>query len=311
MLRRQMAMDLGIIIPPIRIRDNIQLDPNEYVAKIKGIEVGKGSLMMGSYLAMNPGNVTQRINGIKTTEPAFGLPALWITESQKENAELAGYTVVELAAVLVTHLTEIIRRHASEILTRQDVRTLVDNLKKGSPTLVEEVIPTLVSLGEVQQVLCNLLNERVSVRDLGTILEAVAMAAKVSKDTTYLTEQCRLGLSRQICKTYRGADNTIPVLTLDPQLEQMLEASVQTTNRGPRLVLRPDLVGRIIDSAQKICDIASAANEQPVLVCAPNVRFPLKKLLESSVPSLAILAYSEIVSGINITSTATLSIHED
>jgi flagellar biosynthesis protein FlhA len=260
---------------------------------------------------MNPGNVTQRITGIKTTEPAFGLPALWITESQKEAAELAGYTVVELAAVLVTHLTELIRRHASEILTRQDVRVLIDNLKKTSPALVEEVVPTLVNLGEIQQVLCNLLSERVSVRDLGTVLEAIAAAAKVSKDPTYLTEQCRLGLSRQICRTYRNADNTIPVLTLDPQLEQMLEASVQPTNRGPRLVLRPDLVGRIIDAAQKVCDQAVAANDHPVLVCAPNVRFPLKKLLESSVPNLIVLAYSEIVSGININSIATMSIHED
>ena len=311
MLRRQMAGELGIIVPPIRIRDNIQLGPNEYLVKVKGIDVGKGELMMGSYLAMNPGKVSQRIVGIKTTEPAFGLPALWITESQKENAEMAGYTVVELPAVMVTHLTELIRRHAYEILTRQDVKTLVDNLKKHSPAVVEEVTPAMLNLGEIQQVLANLLSERVSVRDLGTILETLATATKVSKDSSFLTEQCRLSLARQICKGFRNQDNDIPVITLDPQLEQMLEASLQNTNRGPRLVLRPDLVGRILEAAHKVVDQAVAANEQPVLVCSPNIRFSLKKLLEGSVTNLSILAYSEIVNGINITSIANLSIHED
>lgn len=311
MLRRQMATELGIIVPPIRIRDNIQFGPNEYMVKVKGIEVGKGELMMGSYLAMNPGKVSQRVVGIKTTEPAFGLPAYWITESQKENAELAGYTVVELPAVMVTHLTEIIRRHAFEILTRQDVKTLVDNIKKFSPAVVEEVTPSLLSVGDIQQVLANLLSERISVRDLGTILETLANTAKISKDHSYLTEQCRLALSRQICKAFRNQENTIPVITLDPQLEQMLEASIQNTNRGPRLVLRPDLVGRILDAAQRCLEFAIAANEQPVLICSPNIRFPLKKLVESSVPSLSVLAYSEIVNGINITSLTSLSIHED
>lgn len=311
MLRRQMATELGIIVPPIRIRDNIQFGPNEYMVKVKGIEVGKGELMMGSYLAMNPGKVSQRVVGIKTTEPAFGLPAYWITESQKENAELAGYTVVELPAVMVTHLTEIIRRHAFEILTRQDVKTLVDNIKKFSPAVVEEVTPGLLSIGDIQQVLANLLSERISVRDLGTILETLANTAKISKDHSYLTEQCRLALSRQICKAFRNQENTIPVITLDPQLEQMLEASLQNTNRGPRLVLRPDLVGRILDAAQRCIEFAIAANEQPVLICSPNIRFPLKKLVESSVPNLSVLAYSEIVNGINITSLTSLSIHED
>ncbi|HSQ41536.1 MAG TPA: flagellar biosynthesis protein FlhA [Fibrobacteraceae bacterium] len=311
MLRRQMATELGIIIPPIRIRDNIQLGPNEYVIKIKGVDVGHGELMMGSYLAMNPGKAAQRVVGIKTKEPAFGLPALWITVSQKENAELAGYTVVELPAVLVTHLTELIRRHAADILTRQDVKTLVDNLKKHSPAVVEEVVPSVLGLGEIQQVLGNLLSERVSVRDLGSILETLATASKASKETVYLTEQCRLALSRQICKLYRTDKDTIAVITIDPRLEQVLEASLQNTNRGPRLVLRPDMVGRILDAAQKANETAVASNEHSVLVCAPNIRFPLKKLLESNVPNMVVLSYSEIASGINITSIANLSIHED
>lgn len=219
--------------------------------------------------------------------------------------------MVELPAVLVTHLTELIRKHAAEILTRQDVKTLIDNLKKHSPALVEEVTPAVLGTGEIQQVLVNLLNERVSVRDLGSILESLATAARASKESTYLTEQCRLGLSRQICKGLRNAENTIPVITLDPQLEQMLEASLQNTPRGPRLVLRPDLVGMILDAAMRVQEQAVANNEAPVLVCSPNIRFPLKKLLESSVPNMTLLAYSEIAAGINITSIASLSIHEN
>lgn len=311
MLRRQMAGELGMIVPPIRIRDNIQLNPNEYVIKIKGVDVGRGELMMGSYLAMNPGNVSQRIPGIKTVEPAFGLAALWITESQKEAAELAGYTVVELPAVLATHLTELIRRHAAEILMRQDVKTLVDNVKKNSPAVVDELTPALLSLGEIQQVLANLLTERVSIRDLASILELMANAAKISKDTVFITEQVRLGLARQICRMYKNGQNQISVITLDPELEQLLEASLQGTNRGPRLVLRPDLVGRILDRMGALQEKVQALGEQPVLVCSPNIRFPLKKLLESSFPNLALLSYSEIVPGVNITAVEALSIHEN
>lgn len=311
MLRRQMAMEIGIIVPPIRIRDNIQLGPNQYQVKIRGVDVGASELMMGSYLAMNPGNVSQRITGIKTTEPAFGLPALWITESQKEAAEVAGYTVVELASVLVTHLTEIIKRNAHDILTRQDVKTLVDNVKKHSPAIVDELIPSLLSLGEIQQVLTDLLKEQVSIRDLASIMETLANAAKVSKDTSYLIEQARLGLARHICKSLKGNDHVISVITLDPQLEQMLEASLQSTNRGPRLVLRPDLVGRVLDATQRAVHEAMVQTEQPVLLCAPSIRLPLKKLLEGSVNNLHILSYSEIVNGIDINSIASVNIHED
>lgn len=311
MLRRQMAMEIGIIVPPVRIRDNIQLGPNEYLAKIKGIEAGSGELMMGSYLAMNPGNVSQKVVGIKTVEPAFGLPALWITESQKENAELAGYTVVELPSVLVTHLTEIIRQSAGEILTRQDVKTLVDNVKAHSPAVVEEVVPALLSLGDLQQVLVNLLSEKVSIRDLATILEILANAAKISREPSFLTEQCRLGLSKHICKSYTNEENNIPLITMDPQLEQVLEASLQQTERGPRLVLRPDLVGRIIDAAQIAIEETTALGETPILLCSPNIRFALKKLLESSFPGLIVLSYSEIVNGVNISSVTSLNVHED
>jgi len=308
MLRRQMAGELGMIVPPIRIRDNIQLSPNEYLIKIKGNDVGRGELMMGSYLAMNPGNVSQKIPGIKTKEPAFNLDALWITESQKEAAELAGYTVVELPAVLATHLTEIIRRHASEILMRQDVKTLLENVKKNSPAVVEE-ISALLGVGEIQQIMCMLLQERISVRDLASILELIANAAKISKDAVFINEQVRLGLTRQICKPYI-VNEQMSVIALAPDLEQMLEASVQNTNRGPRLVIRPDLIGRIMDKMETIQTKILAAGDQPIIVCSPNVRYPLKKLLESNFPNLVVLSYSEIVTGINITVAETLSTHD-
>jgi len=310
MLRRQMAQDLGIIVPPIRIRDNIQLSPNEYLIKIKGNNVGKGELMMGSYLAMNPGHISQKIPGIKTKEPAFNLDALWITESQKEAAELAGYTVIELPAVLATHLTEIIKRYASEILMRQDVKTLIENVKKNSPAIVEEILG-LLGIGEIQQVMCMLLQERVSVKNLASILELIANAAKMSKDAVFINEQVRLGLTRQICEPYINKDtNQMPVIAIAPDLEQMLEASVQSTNRGPRLVIRPDLIGRIMEKMDIIQTKILSSGDQPVIVCSPNVRYPLKKLLESNFPNLVVLSYSEIITGVNITVAETLSTHD-
>jgi len=310
MLRKQMAGDIGIIIPPIRIRDNIQLSPNEYLIKIKGNNVGRGELMMGSYLAMNPGHVSQKIPGIKTKDPTFNIDALWITESQKEMADVAGYIVVELPGVLATHLTEIIHRHASEILKRQDVKTLLDNVKKNSPAIIEE-ITALLGVGEIQQVMCMLLQERVSVKDLESILELIANAAKISKDAVFINEQVRLGLTRQICKPYINEDtNQMSVIALAPDLEQMLEASVQSTNRGPRLVIRPDLIGRIRDKMDIIQTKVQANGDKPIIVCSPNVRYPLKKLLESNFPNLVVLSYSEIITGVNITVAETLSTHD-
>ena len=311
MLRRQCATEIGIIVPPIRIRDNIQLKANQYLVKIKGIEVGQGELMTGCFLAMDPGGTSQRIQGIPTVEPAFGLPAIWITQSQKETADIAGYTVVELPAVIATHLTEIIRNHAGEILTRQDVKSLIDNVKASNATVVEELVPALMSVGEVQKVLINLLNERVSIRDLGSILEAMANGAKVSKSEAYLTEQCRQSLARQICKLYKDAAGCIHVISLEPKLEQMLEASVQNTERGPRLVIRPELVGRMAGRLSALVEKMVASNQQPVLLCSPGIRFQLRKILEGSFPNLALLSYSEIANGINVKATGTVVIHEN
>lgn len=310
MLRRQMATELGTLVPPIRIRDNIQLQPNNYIVKIKGIDVGNGELMMGSYLAMDPGNTSQKINGIPTVEPAFGLPAMWITESQREVAELAGYTVVELPAVLATHITELIRRNASEILTREDVKSLIDNVRTHSPAIVDEVMPNLMNLGEIQMILENLLNEKVSIRDLVTILETMSESAKVSKDAVYITEQCRLALSRQICSQLKDYEDVIHVMTLHPELEQILEASVQNTERGPRLVLRPEMVGKLLDAISPEYEKMVAMNQPPVIVTSPGIRFPLIKLVESSFPNLYVLAYGEIALGVNIKAGGTISIND-
>jgi flagellar biosynthesis protein FlhA len=310
MLRRQMATELGIVVPPIRIRDNIQLQPNEYKIKIKGVEIGEGEMMVGSYLAMNPGNISMEIQGIATVEPAFGLPAIWITESQKENAEMSGYTVVELPAVLATHITELIRKHAHEILTRQDVKALIDNVKEHSPAVVDEVIPSLLGVGEVQLILQNLLREKVSIRNLANLMEIMADAAKLSKDSVYITEQCRQGMSMQICNAYKDENSALQVLTLHPELEQMMEASVQKTERGPRLILRPDMVGKLFDATTPEYEKLLGLNETPVLVTSPGVRFPLKKMLESSFPNLVILSYSEISGGVNIKSVGTITIQE-
>ncbi|MCS6860192.1 MAG: flagellar biosynthesis protein FlhA, partial [Abditibacteriales bacterium] len=222
LMRRQIALDLGIIVPPIRIRDNMQLPANTYSIKLKGVEIARGEVLPRYYLAMNPGSVRETIEGIPTKEPAFGLPALWIEESLRRRAEAAGYTVVDATSVVITHLQEVIKAHAADILTRQDVQALVDNLRQTQSAVVEELIPTLLSLGEVQRVLSNLLRERVPIRDLGTILEALADGARVTKDIDQLTELVRRALARLLCQRYRSSDGSIYVTTLDPNVEQTL-----------------------------------------------------------------------------------------
>jgi flagellar biosynthesis protein FlhA len=300
MLRRQCATELGIIVPPIRIRDNILLRPAQYIVKIKGVEIGQGELMTGSYLAMDPGSVSRKISGIPTREPAFGLPALWITQSQKEAAELAGYTVVELPAVLATHLTEVIRGHCPEILSRQDVKTLIDNVRSTHGTVVDELIPTLLSYGDVQRVLEGLLRERVSIRDLPSILEALSDASRVNREISHLIDSARLGLARGLCKQLSGPDGVLTVITLEPGLEQVLEASLHAGERGPRLLLRPDLVGRILDSIAPLVEEMAASGENPVLVCSPTIRLPLRRILEANHPQLSVLSYAEIVPGVQV-----------
>ncbi len=307
MIRRQLATELGIIIPPIRIRDNIQLKPNEYRMKIRTIAVGRGELMSGAYLAMDPGTAVKKIRGIETVEPAFGLPALWITESQKEDAEMSGYTVVELPAVLATHLTEIVKSHAHEILSRQDVRTLLDNVKENNSTLVDELIPGVLNVGDVHKVLQNLLRERVSIRDLTLILETLANVASRSKNTEILTEYVRNALSAQICELYKNEDSLIPVITLDPNLEAKLEGVVQETESGFRFNLSPGEVGRILDKVGEIVEKIKSSGEVPLVICSPTIRSAFKRLCESNYRDLVVLSYNEIVPGIEIRSMGMIS----
>ncbi|MBN1759573.1 MAG: flagellar biosynthesis protein FlhA [Chitinispirillaceae bacterium] len=308
MIRRQLATELGIIIPPIRIRDNIQLKPNEYRIKIRTILVGNGELMSGAYLAMDPGSATKKIRGIETVEPAFNLPALWITESQKEDAELSGYTVVELPAVLATHLTEIIKRHADEILTRQDVRSLLDTIKEKNATVVDELVPGLLSVGDVHKVLQNLLRERVSIRDLVLILETLANVAPRSKNSELLSEYVRNALASRICETYKNEDNVIPVITLDPNLEARLEGALQEVDGAFRFALPPSDVGRIIEKTNAVVEQVRTTGEVPVVICAPTIRSQFKRLMESSHRDLVVLSYNEIVAGVEIRSMGMISL---
>ncbi|MDG5815862.1 flagellar biosynthesis protein FlhA [Chitinispirillales bacterium ANBcel5] len=308
MIRRQLATELGIIIPPVRIRDNIQIKASEYRVKIRTIEVGKGELMSGAYLAMDSGTVTKKIRGVQTIEPAFGLPALWITESQKEDAELNGYTVVELPAVLATHLTEVIKRHGHELLTRQDVRTLIDNVKEHSATVVEELIPGLMSIGDIHKVLQNLLREKVSIRDLVLILETLANVAPKSKNPDILTEYVRNALAAQICETCKSEDGIVPVITLDPNLEAQLEGAIQETDGGIRFALSPSDVNRIISALTEQVESVRKTGELPIVICSPTIRIQLKRLTETSHPDLIVLSYNEIVPGIEIRSMGMITL---
>jgi flagellar biosynthesis protein FlhA len=308
MIRKQLASELGIIIPPIRIRDNIQLTPNEYKIKIRTVVVGKGELMSGAYLAMDPGTAVRKIRGVPTVEPAFNLPAIWITESQKSDAEVAGYTVVELPAVIATHLTETIKKHAHEILTRQNVQSLIDNLKEQGGVVIGELIPGLMGVGDVHRVLQNLLRERISIRDLLLILETLAGVAPRSKNSDVQTEYVRNVLAPQICETYKNDDGVIPVITLDPNLEAKLEGSIQESEGVFRFSLSPTDANRILEAAGVQVEAAKQAGEYPILICSPTVRPQLKRLTEANFPELVVLSYNEIVPGIEIRSLGMITL---
>ncbi|EHL17271.1 flagellar biosynthesis protein FlhA [Peptoanaerobacter stomatis] len=293
MIRRQCALELGMIVPMIRLRDNIQLQPNEYVIKIRGVEVAGGSVLFDHYLAMNPGNAEEELNGIDTIEPSFGLPAKWIDSKEREKAEIYGYTVVDPPSIISTHLTEIIKRHAYELIGRQDVKMLIDNLKETQPSLVEEVVPSLLSLGEVQKVLSNLLRELVSIRNFSTIMEALADYAQVTKDTDMLTEYVRQAMYRNITNQFIPRKEA-KVITMDPDIEKTIMESLQTTETGTYMALDPvrsrKLANNISDEVEKMV----AVGEQPIIVTAPVVRFYLKKFVEQISNDIIVLSYNEI-----------------
>ena len=302
MIRRQIALELGTVVPIIRLRDNIQLNPNQYIIKIKGIQVTEGEILFDHYMAMNPGYVEEEITGIPTFEPSFHLPAIWITESQRERAESLGYTVVDPPSIIATHLTEVIRSHIAELLTRQDVQNLVNNLKETNPVLVDELIPKLLGLGEIQKVLQNLLSEGISIRDLLSIFETLADHAAATRDTDVLTEYTRQSLKRAISSRFFPANETTSVITLDPKIEQEIMASVKQTEQGAYLTLDPEKTRNIMNSLDAEVSKLEKMGRSAIVITSPIVRMYFKKLTEDYFKDLIVVSYNEVESNVELQS---------
>ena len=299
-LRRQLALEMGFVVPPIHIRDNPALPPHVYAILVKGVEIARGELRMGDLLAIDPGTVREPVPGIATREPAFGLDALWIAASDREPAERAGYTIVDPGSVVATHLTEVIRRHAFELLGRQEVQTLLDHLATSRPKVVEELVPQLVSVGGVQKVLQNLLREGVSIRDLSTILEAVADHATRTKDPDVLTEHARQALGRAITQKLVGTDGTLGLVTFAGPLERALVAAVQRTDEGTVLVVDPSTAQKLLVRLGAWIERFAAEGATPVLLCGASLRPWLRRFLERHLPSLVVLAPTELANTVRI-----------
>ena len=302
MIRRQMALELGTVVPIIRLRDNIQLNPNQYIIKVKGIQVSEGEILFDHYMAMNPGYVEEEITGIPTFEPSFHLPALWITEGQRERAESMGYTVVDPPSIIATHLTEIIRQHISELLTRQDVQSLINNLKENHPSLVEELVPKLLGVGEIQKVLQNLLREGISIRDLLTIMETLADYAVTTRDTDILTEYVRQSLKRAISSKYFPPHETTSVVTLDPKIEQEIMGSVKQTETGAYINLDPVRSKAIMGSVGREIQKLENLGKNPIIITSPIVRMYFKRLTEDYYKDLIVISYNEIEANVELQS---------
>lgn len=300
MIRRQIALEMGFVLPKIRIRDNLQLPPNVYAIKLRGAEVARGSIMAGQYLAMAAGPVAEPVPGVSTTEPAFGLPAVWIDATHKERAETLGYTVVDPTSVLATHLTEVIKSHALEILTRQDVRDLLDNLKQAYPALVEDLVPNTLSLSDVHEVLKNLLRERVSIRDLVTILETISGLAPGVKDPDLLAEATRQKLARSISNQNRSPDGAIHVITLSPRVERALSQAIGDIQQGINLNMEPALAQLILETTAHQMEQVATQGYTPIILCSAAVRLAFKRLSERALPNLTVLSYSEIARGVDV-----------
>ncbi len=309
MIRRQIALELGTVVPIIRLRDNIQLNPNQYLIKIKGYEAAEGEILFDHYLAMNPGFVEEEMDGIETIEPAFKLPAIWITESQREKAETLGYTVVDPPSIIATHLTEVIKRHLDDLLTRQDVQVLINNVKEEHPTLVEELVPKLLSVGEIQKVLMALLKEGISIKDLVSIFETLADHAATNRDPDILTEYVRQDLKRAISSKFLKTNETNTVVTLDPAVEQKIMESVKQTEQGTYLSLDPEVTRKIYDVLDKEMNKLVSLGKSPIILTSPIVRLYFKRLTEEHMPDLIVLSYSELESNAEIQSIGMVSIN--
>ena len=302
MIRRQIALELGAVVPIIRLRDNIQLNPNQYIIKIKGIQVSEGEILFDHYMAMNPGYVEEEITGIPTFEPSFHLPAIWITEGQRERAESLGYTVVDPPSIIATHLTEVIRQHIAELLTRQDVQNLINNIKDNNSALVDELVPKLLSIGEIQKVLQNLLSEGISIRDLVTIFETLADHASVTRDTDILTEYVRQSLKRAISGKYFSPNEVTNVITLDPAVEQEIMGAVKNTEQGSYLALDPERVKKIIGSLTEQLKKLEDMGRNPIVITSPIVRLYFKKLASDYFKDIIVISYNEVESNVELQS---------
>ncbi|XOJ02676.1 flagellar biosynthesis protein FlhA [Paenibacillus polymyxa] len=308
MIRRQCALELGLVVPVIRIRDNIQLRPNEYVIKIKGNVVGGGELLLNHYLAMSPGYDEESVTGIETTEPAFGLPALWIDEVTKDRAELAGYTVVDPPSVVATHLTELIKKHAHELLGRQETKALVDNLRENYSALVDELIPSLLSIGDVQKVLAKLLREKISIRDMVTIFETLADYGTYTKDPDVLTEYVRQSLSRQITQQFSQKGETLRVITVGPGLEKKIAESVQQSDQGSYLALDPVSTQSVYQTLSEQVNRLIQSGQQPVVLTSPTIRMYLRQVIERTMQDIPVLSYSELEPNVEIQSIGVVNL---
>lgn len=302
MIRRQIALELGCVVPIIRLRDNIQLNPNQYVIKIKGIPVSDGEILFDHYMAMNPGYVEEEITGIPTFEPSFHLPAIWITENQRERAESLGYTVVDPPSIIATHLTEVVKNNLSELLSRQDVQNLINNVKEANETLVSELVPKQLGVGEIQKVLQNLLHEGISIRDLVTIFETLADNAPVTRDTDVLTEYVRQSLKRAISNKYFPNGETTSVVTLDPQIEQEIMGAVKQTEQGAYLTLDPEKTQGIMNSVKDEVSKLENLGRNPIVITSPIVRMYFKKLTSDYFKDLIVISYSEIDTNVELQS---------
>ena len=308
-IRRQIALDYGYIVPPLHIKDNLELSPGEYSITIKGIEVARSEMMVGHLLAMKTGEVDEEIPGVDTVEPAFGLPAIWIAGEDEERAQFSGYTVVDLPTVLATHITEILKGHAFEFIGRQEAQKLLDTHSQTEPKVVEELVPNVVTLGIVQKVLQNLLKEQVSIRDLHTILETLADVGNLTKDSDLLTEHVRQSLSRQIPRQYQTPDGLLPLITMNQELENQVAGAIQDSGQGAYLGLNPNMAQAIINGLDEKLEQFTFNNYQPLLLCSPLIRPHMKKLVERFIPNLVVLSHNEVAPDVRIEALGVVEIN--
>ena len=308
MIRRQIALELGCVVPMIRLRDNIQLNPNQYLIKIKGVPISEGEILFDHYMAMNPGYVEEEITGIPTFEPSFHLPAIWITESQRERAESLGYTVVDPPSIIATHLTEVVRSNIDELLTRQDVQNLINNVQEANSTLIADLVPKLLNVGEIQKVLQNLLKEGISIRDLVTIFETLADNAMTTRDTDVLTEYVRQSLKRAISNKYFPSNEMTSVVTLDPKIEQEIMGSVKQTEQGAYINLAPEKMQEILNSVKDEVDKMEELGKNPIIVTSPIVRMYFKKITSEQFRDLTVISYNEIAPDVELQSIGMVTV---